>query len=45
MSEKAHVTSTEAIEAFRARLVIYASKARPLVEDTCDEVFRLRSPG
>jgi hypothetical protein len=42
MPQGAHVTSTEAIEAFRASLFIYLSKARPLLEDACDEVSRTR---
>src|SRR5262249_44951910 len=42
MPQGAHVTSTEAIEAFRASLLVYLSKARPLLEDACDEVSRTR---
>lgn len=42
MSQRAHVTSTDAIEAFRARLIVYLTKVRPLVEDACDDVFRTR---
>lgn len=38
----AHVTSTEAIESFRAALIVYLSKARPLLEDACDDVTRTR---
>ena len=38
----AHVTSTEAIAAFRASLIVYLSKARPVLEDACDEVSRTR---
>jgi len=38
----AHVTSTEAIESFRAALIVYLSKARPILEDACDEVVRTR---
>ena len=33
MAERAHVTSVEAIEAFRANLIAYLGKARPLLED------------
>jgi hypothetical protein len=38
----AHVTSTEAIESFRANLINYLSKTRPVLEDACDEVVRTR---
>jgi hypothetical protein len=38
----AHVTSTDAIESFRAALIVYLSKVRPLLEDACDEVIRTR---
>ena len=42
MPDQAHVTSSEAIEFFRAALITYAAKGRPLLEDACDEVFRTR---
>jgi hypothetical protein len=38
----AHVTSTDAIESFRASLIAYLGKARPIVEDASDEVMRTR---
>jgi hypothetical protein len=38
----AHVRSLEAIDAFRATLIIYGSKARPLLEDAWEEVARTR---
>ena len=38
----AHVTSTDAIESFRASLIGYLAKTRPLLEDACDEVVRTR---
>ena len=38
----AHVTSTDAIESFRASLIAYLGKARPIVEDASDEVMRMR---
>lgn len=38
----AHVTSTDALESFRASLIAYLAKARPLLEDACDEVVRTR---
>jgi hypothetical protein len=43
MAERAHVSSTEAIDAFKAALVVYLSKSRLLLEDACDEVLRLRT--
>ena len=42
MAEQAHVSSIDAIEAFRAELLAYVSKTRPIVEDACDEVVRTR---
>ena len=39
---QAHVSSVEAIEAFRAKLLVYSAKARPVLEDACDEVLRTR---
>lgn len=42
MAEQAHVRSVDAIERFRAELIAYLSKTRPIVEDACDEVFRTR---
>jgi hypothetical protein len=42
MPERAHVTSSEAIESFRASLIAYLAKARPILEDGADEVSRTR---
>ena len=42
MAEKAHVTSSEAIEAFRANLISYVGKTRPILDDGADEVSRTR---
>jgi hypothetical protein len=42
MAERAQVTSVEALESFRARLIIYLSKARPTLEEMCDEVSRTK---
>lgn len=42
MPDQAHVTSSEAIELFRASLLVYIAKTRPWLEDSCDEVFRTR---
>ncbi len=43
MADRAHVTSVEAIEAFRANLIVYLSKARPALEDVAADVQRMRS--
>src|SRR5258707_13620513 len=40
MPESAHVTSVEAIEAFRTSLILYVSKARPALEEVSAEVLR-----
>jgi hypothetical protein len=40
--QSAYVKSDDAIAAFRARLLVYLSKARPLLEDAQDEVTRAR---
>jgi hypothetical protein len=42
MPEKAHVGSLEALEAFRANLIVYLSKARPTLEEVSAEVMRTR---
>ncbi len=42
MSEKAHVTSVEAIDEFRASMIVYVSKARPALEEVTSEVLRMR---
>ena len=42
MPERAHVTSVEAIEAFRANLIVYLSKARPALEEVSADVLRVR---
>ena len=42
MSTHANVTSVESIDLFRAALLVYLSKARPVLEDACDEVSRTR---
>lgn len=42
MSQRANVTSVEAIEAFRANLIVYLSKARPTLEEISDQLLRLR---
>jgi hypothetical protein len=40
--ERAHVTSSEAIERFRALLIVYRDKSKPLLADAADEVSRTR---
>jgi hypothetical protein len=42
MADKAQVTSVEAIDAFRARLIIFVKKARAAVEEASAEVYRTR---
>jgi len=42
MAEQAHVSSIEAIESFRAKLIIYLSKARPTLEEVSADVVRTR---
>ena len=42
MADRAHVSSVEAIELFRANIIAYLGKARPVLEEACDEVFRTR---
>jgi len=43
MPQKAQVTSVEAIEAFRANLIVYVSKARPTLEEVGADVLRAKS--
>ena len=42
MAEQAHVSSFDFIESFRAELIAYVAKTRPVLEDACDEVARSR---
>lgn len=42
MATQAHVASTEALEAFRANLIVFMTKARRSVEDSTDAVRRMR---
>jgi hypothetical protein len=42
MPERAHVTSVDALESFRANLIIYLSKARPTLEEVSAAVQRMR---
>jgi len=42
MPDRAHVTSVDALEAFRANLIVYLSKARPTLEEVSADVQRTR---
>jgi hypothetical protein len=42
MAQQAQVTSVEAIESFRASLIVYLSKARPTLEEVSSEVLHTR---
>ncbi len=42
MPERAHVTSVDALEAFRASLIVFLSKARPTLEEVSTDVQRMR---
>jgi hypothetical protein len=42
MAETANITSFDAIAAFRAGLIVYLGKARPLLEEISGEVIRMR---
>jgi len=42
MAERAHVTSHEAIAAFRADLIVFLTRARAVLEEVSDEVVRTR---
>lgn len=43
MPEQAQITSVEALEAFRAALVVYLAQMRPVLEEITSEVSRTRS--
>jgi len=43
MAERAQVTSLEALEAFRANLLVYLAKARAALEEADDQRLRTRS--
>ena len=42
MPQKAHVTSLDALEAFRSNLVVYVSQARPALDEASAEVLLTR---
>lgn len=43
MSQRAQVTSVEAIDAFRARLILFLGRARACLEEATDEVQRTQA--
>lgn len=43
MAQQAKITSVEAIESFRAGLILYLSKAGPVLEEVSAEVMRTRA--
>jgi len=43
MADSANITSTEAIDSFRANLILYLSKARPTLDEIGSEVSRIRN--
>jgi len=43
MAERAQVTSVEAVESFRASLIVFLKNARAALEEASDEVLRFRS--
>ena len=42
MAEKAQITSVEAIESFRAQLIVFLGQARPVLEEVGNEMSRTR---
>jgi hypothetical protein len=42
MPQAANITSVDALTAFRAALVVYLSKARPVLEEVSSEIIRIR---
>jgi hypothetical protein len=42
MAAQAQVTSVEAIEAFRAKLIVFLGQARPVLEEVGNEMARMR---
>jgi uncharacterized pyridoxal phosphate-containing UPF0001 family protein len=43
MAERAQVSSVEAVESFRADLIVFQSRARVVLEEACDEVLRAKT--
>jgi hypothetical protein len=42
MAERAQVSSVEAVESFRADLIVFQSRVRAVLEEACDEVLRAK---
>ncbi|MGH7975166.1 MAG: hypothetical protein ACREDS_10330 [Limisphaerales bacterium] len=42
MAGQAHITSLDAIESFRAALIVFLGKVRPLLEEVSTEIVRMR---
>lgn len=42
MTQRANISDVDALEAFRANLILYVSKARPTLEEVSAEVLRTR---
>ena len=42
MPERAHVTSLDALEAFRSSLIVYLTKARPTLDEVSSDLLRMR---
>ena len=42
MAERAQVTSVEAVDSFRADLIVYLARARAVLEEASDDVLRTR---
>jgi len=42
MAEKAQITSVEAIESFRAKIIVFLGQARPVLEEVGNEITRTR---
>ncbi|MGD0744704.1 MAG: hypothetical protein ABSA45_06075 [Verrucomicrobiota bacterium] len=43
MAARAQVTSVEAVESFRANLIVFLKSARAALEEACDEILRARA--
>ncbi|MBI5385222.1 MAG: hypothetical protein HZA90_11120 [Verrucomicrobia bacterium] len=43
MADQARITSVEALDEFRASLIVYLSKARPALEEVSSDVLRVRT--
>ncbi len=42
MADRAQVTSIDALESFRASLILFLTKARPTLEEVSDDVLRIK---